>query len=178
MKVTEWDKQKLGRVSTLWLVCLSSTSLRRVLNIQLEWQSAVVLSSLAKLRNSPPAAECINLAALQNLQFKHRGRRVENENVNLTGRCILRFLCSEREEEILPSASFSCLWPLSFASYLINLNRLQWDLILFTLKHSVCSSALQLSSLPEVFLCVDGKRKWRQKEWMWAQTRVAEIIWN
>lgn len=103
---------------------------KKVFNILLDWQSAVTLSPLAaELWNAPsPPVEYINLSALWNLQIKHRGRRSENENVNLAGsawgrggekkKAVWGSFCFERERRSYTSgllAPFvtSIIWLLS-----------------------------------------------------------------
>lgn len=91
-------------------------------NILLEWQFALALSPLAKLWSGPsPAAEYINLSVIQNLQIKHRGRRMENENVNLTGESICGSFAL-RKEEISTSAFFFSV----FVTFIICLLSNKW----------------------------------------------------
>lgn len=151
-------------------------------NILLEWQSAVALSPLAKLWNGPFAsAEYINLSVLQNLQIKQRGRRLENENVNLTGKSIWGSFAL-RSEEIYTSASLLCLWPLSFGSYLTGLNKQQcevWAANMFSVKHLVNSSRLHLLSLSQARLWMKkGKTEKQRERGDWAWILVTEIFLN
>lgn len=90
VQAAEWNKGKVGRIWTAWHLMCENYKFgggKKVFNILLAWQSAVTLSPLAaELWNAPsPPVEYINLSALWNLQIKHRGRRSENENVNLAG---------------------------------------------------------------------------------------------
>lgn len=147
-------------------------------NILLEWQSAVALSPLAKLWNGPfPAAEYINLSVLQNLQIKHRGRRLENENVNLTGKKRLSFLCFEERAGDLHQFLLALF--VTFIIWLLSNKPKQAARferrICSAVKHLVNSSRLHLTIIVSGSLFEwkkeDGDRE--RRDWAWIL--VAEI---
>lgn len=144
---------------------------KKVFNILLDWQSAVTLSPLAaELWNAPsPPVEYINLSALWNLQIKHRGRRSENENVNLAGSAWGRGEGKRRPFEVpfalsargaaTPVGCLLRLWPLSFGSYLLSLNKRQRGLSskCVQLWNSLVNSPRL--RLPVIVRALNGKRE-------------------